>query len=95
MSQTRTHSSMPAYFSEDDISLDVFKNICEQQTNLADYPHAKSVAQNILIYDGLSIREKLTQQDLTDALRHEFATALKDGPGVLSNQGRIRRFICD
>ncbi|MCB9452858.1 MAG: phytanoyl-CoA dioxygenase family protein [Anaerolineaceae bacterium] len=74
---------MPAYFSEADINIDDFKVLCSQQTDLADYPNAQSVAQNILIYDGQAFRTQLAQKETASALKRELARALKDGPGVL------------
>jgi len=50
--------------------------VVSAETELADYPHADSVHQNVLIYDGDRFR--------TDRPRHdELARALLDGPGIV------------
>ncbi|MEM6529681.1 MAG: phytanoyl-CoA dioxygenase family protein, partial [Chloroflexota bacterium] len=74
-------SSTTAYYTEDHINLDDFIALCSQTTELAAYPLASSVEQNILIYEGSRIRKALTESP--QAVRAELVKALKDGPGVL------------
>ncbi|MEM9951775.1 MAG: phytanoyl-CoA dioxygenase family protein [Chloroflexota bacterium] len=87
MTSPKTQSHLPPFFSETDINLDDFADICSQTTELADYPHASAVEQNILIYDGDAVRDLLANSQSVDSLKHELARALKDGPGVLVIQG--------
>ena len=63
------------WFSAADCRLEDFRAVCEQKTELADYPHATDVAGNVLIYPG----------SLPDTLevRGELIRALRDGPGVV------------
>jgi len=82
--ETRTAANLPAFFSEDDIDIKAFDVLCSQTTNSDDYPHAKRVEQNIVIYDGDSIREALEDPADEAALKAELCRLLNDGPGVFA-----------
>jgi ectoine hydroxylase-related dioxygenase (phytanoyl-CoA dioxygenase family) len=55
--------------------LEDFRAVCEQKTELADYPHAADVVDNVLIYPGTL--------DNTAQIRAELTRALLDGPGIV------------
>lgn len=76
-------SKLPSYFTDADINIEDFDRICSQQTQLDHYPMAHAVEQNILIYQGDTVREAIQSADQETALKAEVCRALKDGPGVL------------
>jgi ectoine hydroxylase-related dioxygenase (phytanoyl-CoA dioxygenase family) len=84
MTHATAPAALPPFFTESDISLDDFKRICEQRTQLADYPLAQAVEQNILVYSGPALRKHMATEAGAQAVRVELARALKDGPGVLA-----------
>jgi ectoine hydroxylase-related dioxygenase (phytanoyl-CoA dioxygenase family) len=87
MKQEKFISQLPPYFSQDDIKLKDFDQICSQQTDLDDYPLAKSVEQNVVIYDGATILDALDDGVQEAAIKSELCRALKDGPGVFVVKG--------
>src|SRR4051794_28724919 len=78
---------MTTWFTAADADLEDFRLVCEQKTELSDYPHAIDVAENVLIYPG----------DLEDTrdLRSELVRALLDGPGVVVFQGAFDAAVVD
>jgi ectoine hydroxylase-related dioxygenase (phytanoyl-CoA dioxygenase family) len=65
------------WYTADDCRLDDFRGVVEQTTDLAEYPHADAVEQNVLVYGaGVTGRPGRTVQE-------ELARALTDGPGVV------------
>jgi ectoine hydroxylase-related dioxygenase (phytanoyl-CoA dioxygenase family) len=73
----------PIWLSEKDCDLDDFRALVEQDTDLADYPAARSVERNILVYGGGNLRRQAETLDGRPAVQAELARALSDGPGVL------------
>ena len=47
-----TFDAAPGYLSADDCRLADLIDLVSQKTDLADYPYASTVEQNVLIYDG-------------------------------------------
>ncbi|MEV6056622.1 phytanoyl-CoA dioxygenase family protein [Streptomyces sp. NPDC052107] len=72
-----------AWLSEQDCDLDAFRALVDRTTRLADYPHAASVAENVLVYEG----ERLRATEDRDELRAELVRAFADGPGIVVVQG--------
>ncbi|MGJ5751740.1 ectoine hydroxylase-related dioxygenase (phytanoyl-CoA dioxygenase family) [Streptomyces puniciscabiei] len=72
-----------AWLSEQGCDLAAFRALIDRTTRLADYPHAASVAENVLVYEG----ERLRAAQDREALRAELVGALADGPGVVVIQG--------
>ncbi len=66
----------------DECRLDDFRALVEQATELADYPLADAVEQNVLVY-GEHLRAASRAPDARRALQAELARALLEGPGVL------------
>ncbi|GHE08510.1 hypothetical protein GCM10010339_57450 [Streptomyces alanosinicus] len=72
-----------AWLSEQDCDLDAFRALIERTTHLADYPHAASVAENVLVYEA----ERLRAAHDRDAVRAEPVRAFADGPGIVVVRG--------
>ena len=87
MAQQTFISQLPPYFSQADIKLSDFEQLCSQTTDLSNYPLAMAVEQNVLIYDGDAIRAGLDDGEKEAAIKAEFCRALKDGPGVIVIKG--------
>jgi ectoine hydroxylase-related dioxygenase (phytanoyl-CoA dioxygenase family) len=70
------------WFTTDDCRLDDFRAVVETTTDLADYPYADEVRENVLVY-GPRLREHVaTPEDRRD-VQAELARALTDGPGIV------------
>ncbi|MFI1068744.1 phytanoyl-CoA dioxygenase family protein [Streptomyces puniciscabiei] len=72
-----------AWLSEQDCDLAAFRALTDRTTRLADHPHAASVAENVLVYEG----ERLRQAGDRRALAAELVRALSDGPGIVVVRG--------
>ncbi|MET8564344.1 phytanoyl-CoA dioxygenase family protein [Streptomyces flaveolus] len=72
-----------AWLSEQDCALDAFRALVERTADPAAYPHAASVVENVLVYEGERLR---TAGDRT-ALRAELVRALAEGPGIVVVRG--------
>ncbi|MGP4091536.1 phytanoyl-CoA dioxygenase family protein [Streptomyces sp. KR55] len=70
--------SSTSWLSEQDCDLDAFRALVEQKTDAADYPHAASVEQNVLVYDSDRLRDG-SRRDI----QAELVRALSDGPGIV------------
>lgn len=71
------------WISERDCDLRAFRREVERETDPQDYPWAKCVEQNVLIYDGARLRRAGTDASARRELQSELTAALMDGPGVL------------
>lgn len=74
--------ALPAYFDKNDIALNKLRSICSQTVHLSDYPLAKAVSQNVVIYDGNILRKLVGDAAQEAVLKAELCRVLKDGPGV-------------
>ncbi|CUR55225.1 conserved hypothetical protein [metagenome] len=72
------------YYDESDCRLDDFTALLDQTTQLADYPHAKEVQQNVLVYDATTVREAASSVTARRTLQAELVRAFTDGPGVVA-----------
>jgi ectoine hydroxylase-related dioxygenase (phytanoyl-CoA dioxygenase family) len=70
-------ANMKSFFDSKDASLSAFAQLCEQATDLDEYPIARDVIDNVVIYDAGDF-----VSDSEVALQSELANCLKDGPGV-------------
>lgn len=81
-----TTRSRSGWFSETSCRIDDLAAVVEQSTELADYPHAAEVRQNVLVYDA---SPGAAPADATATVRGrrdvqaELARALLDGPGIV------------
>jgi len=73
----------PGYLSADDCRLADLIDLVSRKTDLADYPYASSVEQNVLIYDGARLRKQLSRPACRPRVETELARALLDGPGIM------------
>ena len=55
-----TFDAEHSYLSADDCRLADLIDLVNQKTDLADYPYASTVDQNVLIYDGIRLRTELS-----------------------------------
>jgi ectoine hydroxylase-related dioxygenase (phytanoyl-CoA dioxygenase family) len=74
------------WFSEPDCRLADFRALVEQKTDLAGYPLADAVEQNVLIYSTALARQITTAHGRRRA-QAELARALMDGPGIVVLSG--------
>lgn len=72
---------MSLFASAADIDVEAFAAVCEQQVNLADYPHAHEVVSKVVIYQADRLRSAM-QRDRT-ALLAELHRLFRDGSGVM------------
>ena len=75
----------PVFLSASSGQLADLKALCEVTTELADYPHAAAVEQNVLIYDGAAF-----DADDTRSLLEELNRVFDTGPGVIAIKGGIK-----
>jgi ectoine hydroxylase-related dioxygenase (phytanoyl-CoA dioxygenase family) len=78
----------------DDCCLDDFRSLVEQATDLADYPLADAVEQNVLVY-GERLRAASRAPDTRRAAQAELARALLEGPGVLMFKQAFETSVVD
>src|SRR5256885_12228569 len=84
-----TFDAAPGYLSADDCRLADLIDLVSRKTDLADYPHASTVEQNVLIYDGARLRKQLSGPACRPQVETELARALLDGPGIVVLAGAI------
>jgi ectoine hydroxylase-related dioxygenase (phytanoyl-CoA dioxygenase family) len=70
------------WFTPDDCRLEDFRAVVETTTNLADYPHADEVRENVLVY-GAGLRDHVQTPKERREVQAELARALADGPGIV------------
>jgi ectoine hydroxylase-related dioxygenase (phytanoyl-CoA dioxygenase family) len=75
---TPVHSRAAAWIGDSDCDLGEFRSQVERTTDLADYPHADEVRDNVLVYSAAS-----TAGPDRRAVQTELIRALADGPGVV------------
>jgi hypothetical protein len=78
-----TFDAAPGYLSADDCRLADLIDLVSRKTDLADYPYASTVEQNVLIYDGARLRKQLSRPACRPQVETELARALLDGPGIV------------
>jgi ectoine hydroxylase-related dioxygenase (phytanoyl-CoA dioxygenase family) len=78
-----TLDAATGYLSADDCRLADLIDLVSQKTDLAGYPYAQEVEQNVLIYDGARLRTELSLPAGRLRVEAELARALSDGPGVV------------
>src|SRR6476659_10233824 len=78
---TSTTTRTTGWLSPADCSVDDFRALVGQQTDLADYPHADAVERNVLIY-GEKLRDAVGTPDGRTSLNTQLRRALSDRPGI-------------
>jgi ectoine hydroxylase-related dioxygenase (phytanoyl-CoA dioxygenase family) len=82
MMASATRVRTPGWFTADDSNLTDFRAIVETTTDLADYPCADEVRENVLVY-GARLRDRATTSGGRREVQAELARALMDGPGIV------------
>jgi ectoine hydroxylase-related dioxygenase (phytanoyl-CoA dioxygenase family) len=82
MTTLTSAGTAPGWFTADDCRLDDFRAIVETTTDLAAYPYADEVRENVLVY-GPRLREHITTPEGRRDFQAELARALTDGPGIV------------
>jgi ectoine hydroxylase-related dioxygenase (phytanoyl-CoA dioxygenase family) len=72
----------PGWFTADDCRLEDFRAVVETTTDLADYPYADEVRENVLVY-GSRLRNHVATPEGRRDVQAELARALTDGPGIV------------
>ncbi len=70
------------WYDAADCSLSDFREVVEASTRLEDYPHARAVVDNVLIY-GAGLAADSVEQGRRRAVQAEVAAALVEGPGIV------------
>jgi ectoine hydroxylase-related dioxygenase (phytanoyl-CoA dioxygenase family) len=71
------------WFTEQDCRLDDLRAVLDQRTDPANYPHADSVVDDVVIYDCERLRTVLDTGSGRREVQSELAAALLDGPGLV------------
>lgn len=74
---------VPGYLAEDDCRLADLIEVVSEKTDLANYPHASTVEQNVLMYDSARLREEVASAEGRRDAQAELGRALHDGPGIV------------
>jgi ectoine hydroxylase-related dioxygenase (phytanoyl-CoA dioxygenase family) len=74
--------STPGWFTADDCRLEDFRAVVETTTDLAEYPNADEVRDNVLVY-GARLRNHVATPEGRRDVQAELARALADGPGIV------------
>ena len=74
---------MTGYLAEDDCRLADLVDQVSEKTDLADYPQASGVEQNVLSYDSARLRAELARPGGPRRVATELARALHEGPGIV------------
>ena len=82
MSTLASPRTTPGWFTADDCRLEDFRATVETTTDLADYPHADEVRENVLVY-GSRLRDAVATPEGRRQVQAELARALADGPGIV------------
>jgi ectoine hydroxylase-related dioxygenase (phytanoyl-CoA dioxygenase family) len=70
------------WFTTEDCRLDGFRAVVETTTDLADYPYADEVRENVLVY-GPRLGEHVATPEGRRDVQAELVRALTDGPGIV------------
>ncbi|PJC99548.1 phytanoyl-CoA dioxygenase [Janthinobacterium sp. BJB1] len=84
----------PYWLTPEHCDLQDFIRTVDRRTALADYPHAASVEENILVYDCDQVRALAGKPLALRALQAEWGQALLDGPGVIVLQRAVTDMEC-
>ncbi|TQM58011.1 phytanoyl-CoA dioxygenase family protein [Humibacillus xanthopallidus] len=76
-------SSQLRWIRPEDARLSDLLEVLREQTDLADYPHASRVEQQVLVYDWATLRHTAADEVTRRDVLAELARALSDGPGII------------
>jgi ectoine hydroxylase-related dioxygenase (phytanoyl-CoA dioxygenase family) len=81
--RSRTAHGSEGWYSAASCSVEEFRGVVETTTDLADYPWADDVTQNVLVY-GQRISPRLGDPEARWEIQAELARALLTGPGIVT-----------
>jgi ectoine hydroxylase-related dioxygenase (phytanoyl-CoA dioxygenase family) len=84
---TQTAAAARARLTPADVRLEEFVALVEQSTDLAAFPHADRVEQNVLVYDSERLRAAVATDPGRNDVSAELVRALTEGPGVVVFEG--------
>ncbi|WP_404387052.1 phytanoyl-CoA dioxygenase family protein [Humibacillus xanthopallidus] len=76
-------SSQTRWIRPEDARLTDLLEVLTEQTELADYPHATRLEQEVLVYEWATLRHTATDEVTRRDVQAELARALSDGPGIV------------
>jgi len=76
-------SSRTGWIRPEDARLPDLLAVLSDRTELADYPHAARVEQEVLVYDWSTLRHTAADDARRADVQAELARALSDGPGIV------------
>lgn len=79
----------------DDASLDDLLAVLADPTDLADYPFATRLEQDVLVYDAPALRHTVKDTSARDDVLAELARALLSGPGIVVFTGAFESDVVD
>ncbi|MDX6232773.1 MAG: hypothetical protein QOH68_1773 [Nocardioidaceae bacterium] len=82
-----TNVSRPIRLKESDCSVADFAEVVSATTDIADFPHADTVEQGVLVYDSATLRRAVVSADGRVEVEGELVRALTDGPGLVVLKG--------
>src|SRR6476469_5164721 len=88
-------SSLTGWIRPEDARLSDLLEVLTAQTDVADYPHATRVEQEVLVYDWATLRHTAADDASRRDVRAELARALSDGPGIVVLAGAFKRETLD
>ncbi len=87
---TTATSSSPGWIRPEDARLSDLLEVLTARTDLADYPHATRVEQEVLVYDWATLRHTAADDASRRDVQAELARALSDGPRDRRAGRRVR-----
>ncbi len=85
---TATSRPRTGWFTDADCSVADLQAAVDRTTDLADYPYADAVRENVLVY-GPRLAEHVTTVEGRRDVQAELARALSEGPGVVVFEGAV------
>src|SRR5690349_24802895 len=82
MTAVSTARETSGWFTTDDCRIDDFRTVLETTTDLAGYPGADEVRENVLVY-GSRLRDHVRTPEGRRDVQAELARALAEGPGIV------------
>lgn len=91
MTTIPTSRQQQVWLDPEDCRLEDLLAVLDDETDVADYPYAAAVEQQVLVYDAAAVRAA----DDPKAVQAEFARALSDGPGIIVLRGAFAADVVD
>ncbi len=80
---TTPTSSRTGWIRPEDARLSDLLAVLDEKTELADFPYATRVEQEVLVYDWDTLRHTAADDATRGDVQAELARALSDGPGIV------------